>query len=300
MDDLIQARPRLRPGVHLVREDAGQRSGRWIIRAPGGRCFLTGEPEAALLALMDGTRGWEELSRAAALEVPGLDAAGAAEFLRRLTSAGLLADDGESPGLPLSFSARLVIADLSPLLLPLCRLLLRVPPRAGAAGLAALCIAGAAGIAAWGDRVLAAYAALNAERLVALAVLVWLLGLGHEAAHALAALMAGSRATSLGIAVAPWRVTFFVELPGLVLLPGRARVWIAASGPLWDAAVGAGALLLGQIWPARGEAAAVVAAAALLRAAWNLLPMPQTDGAYLVTQLVRALRPAPGSAVDRR
>ncbi len=300
MDDLIQARPRLRPGVHLVREDGGQRSGRWIVRAPEGRCFLTGEPEAALLVLMDGTRGWEELSRAAAVEAPGLDTAGAVEFARRLASAGLLADDGESPGSHLSFSARLVIADPSPLLLPLCRLLRRVPPRAGAVGLAALFIPGAAGIAAWGDRVLAVYAGLNAERLVALAALVWFLGLGHEAAHALTALMAGSRATALGMAVAPWRVTFFAELPGLALLPGRARVWIAASGPLWDATVGVAALLLGQIWPSRGEAAAAVAAAAFLRAAWNLLPMPQTDGAYLLTQLVRALRPAPGSAVDRR
>lgn len=298
MDDLIEARPRLRPGVTLLREDAGQRSGRWIVRAPGGRWFLTGESEAALLALMDGTRRWEELS--------GLDPAGAAEFLRRLGSAGLLADGEESPGLHLSFSARLVIAEAGLLLLPLCRLLRRVPARAGAVGLAALFIAGAAGIAVRGDHLVAAYADLpiaalsSPERLVALAVLIWLLGLGHEAAHALVALMAGSRAAALGVAVAPWRVTFFVELPGLALLPSRARAWIAASGPLWDAAVGSGALLLGQFWPARGEAAAVVAAAALLRAAWNLLPMPQTDGAYLLTQLVRALRPALGSAVDRR
>jgi hypothetical protein len=256
---------------------------------------------------MDGTRTWEELSRAAALEVPGLNAPGAAEFVRHLAGAGLLADDGELPGPHLSFSARLVIADTSPLLLPLCRLLRRVPVRAGAVGLAALLIAGAAGIAAHGDHLVAAYAALpiatlsSPERLVTMAILVWLLGLGHEAAHALAALMAGCRAAALIMAVVPWRgVTFFAELPGLALLPSRARVWVAASGPLWDAAVGVGALLFGQIWPARREAAAVLAAAALLRAVWNLLPMPRTDGAYMFTQLVRALRRARVSTVQRR
>lgn len=307
MDDLIQARPCLRPGVILRREDAGHRSGRWIIRAPGGRCFLAGEPEAAVLALMDGTRTWEELSRAAALKVPGLNAAGAARFVRHLVGAGLLANGEDLPRPQLSFSARLVIADTSPLLLPLCRLLRRVPPRAGTVGLAALLIAGAAGIAARGGRLVAAYAALpiatlsSPERLVTMAILVWLLGLGHEAAHALAALMAGCHAASLGIAVAPWRgVAFFVELPGLALLPRSARVWVAASGPLWDAAAGLGALMLGWIWPASREAAAVLAAAALLRAAWNLLPMPRTDGAYLLTQLARAVLPAPGSAVQRR
>lgn len=311
MDDLIQARPRLRPGVILRREDAGHRSGRWIIRAPGGRCFLTGEPEAAILALMDGTRTWQELSRAAALEVPALNAPVAALFLRRLAGAGLLANGEELPRPHLSFSARLVIADTSPLLLHLCRLLRRVPPRAGAVGLAvglaALLIAGAAGVAVQGRHLVAAYAALpiatlsSPERLVTMAILIWLLGLGHEATHALAALMAGCHAAALIMAVAPWRgVTFFAEIPGLALLPRGARVWIAASGPLWDGAVGVGALLLGQLWPARREAAAVLAAAALLRAAWNLLPMPRTDGAYLLTQLVRALVPAPGSAVERR
>lgn len=306
MDDLIEARPRLRPGVTLRWEDAGQHSGRWIIRAPGGRWFLTGEPEAALLILMDGTRTCEELSKAAALEAPGLNAAWAAGFVRRLACAGLLADDGELPDLRLSFSARLVIAEAGLLLLPLCRLLRRVPARAGAVGLAALFIAGAAGIAVRGDHLVAAYADLpiaalsSPERLVTMAILVWLLGLGHEAAHALAALMAGCREAALGMVVGPWRVTFFVEIPGLILLPGRTRVWVAASGPVWDGAVGVGALLMGQLWPAGREAAAVLAAAALLRAAWNLLPMPRTDGAYLLTQLVRALVPAPGSAVERR
>lgn len=306
MDDLIEARPRLRPGVTLRWEDAGQRSGRWIICAPGGRWFLTGEDEAALLFLMDGTRTCEELSKAAALEAPGLNAAGTAGFVRRLACAGLLADDGELPNLRLSFSARLVIAEAGLLLLPLCRLLRRVPAQAGAVGLAALLIAGAAGIAARADRLVAAYADLpiaalwSPERLVTMAILVWLLGLGHEAAHALAALMAGCREAALGMVVAPWRVTFFVGIPGLALLPRGARVWIAASGPLWDAAVGVGALLLGQLWPAHREAAAVLAAAALLRAVWNLSPMPQTDGAYLLAQLVRAFVPAQGSAVERR
>ncbi|MDQ7840794.1 MAG: hypothetical protein RDU83_07170 [bacterium] len=309
MDDLIQARPRLRPGVILRREDAAHGIGRRIIHAPGGRCFLIGEPEAAVLVLMDGTRTVEELSRAAAPDVPGLNAAVAALFVRRLAGAGLLADDGELPRPHLSFSARLVIADTSPLLLPLCRLLRRVPARAGTIGLAALLIAGAAGIAVRGDRLVAAYAVLplaallGPEHLVTMAILVWLLGLGHEAAHAVTALMAGCRAAALGMAVSPWRgVTFFAELPGLALLPRSARVWVAASGPLWDAAAGMGALLLGWIWPASREAAALIAAAALLRAVWNLLPMPRTDGAYLLTQLVRvrAFRRAGVSAVQRR
>jgi len=307
VDDLIHARPCLRPGVILRREEAEHGSGRWIIHAPGGRCFVTGEPEAAFLVLLDGTRTWEELLRTAILKVPGLDGAGAAEFVRHLTSAGLMAGD-EALLRPRPFlSARLVIADTGPMLLPLGRLLRGVPEWAGMVGLGVLLIAGAAAIAVRGDRLVAAYAALplaallGPEHLVTMVILVWLLGLGHEAAHAVTALMAGCRAAALGMAVSPWRgVTFFAELPGLALLPRSARVWVAASGPLWDATAGMGALLLGWIWPASREAAALIAAAALLRAVWNLLPMPRTDGAYLLTQLFRAPGRAGGSAVQRR
>lgn len=300
MDDLTQTAPRLRPGVRLVKEEVGQQGGCWLIHAPEGRCFLVGEPEAAFLALVDGTRGCEELRRAAALTISGLNAAAAAEFMRRLALAGLLAGYGEPPMPRLSFSARIVIADPGALLMPLCGLIRRLPPRAGAAALAALLAVGAAGIAAEGGRLLAAFAALTHQRLFTLAILIWLLGLGHEAAHALAALLTGIRTTALGMAVAPLRLAFFAEIPGLALLPRRARVWIAASGPIWDAAVGSVALLLARIWPAQGEAADLLAAAALLRAAWNLLPVPMTDGAYLLTQLIRALWPASGSAVDSR
>ncbi len=299
MDDLSQARPCLLPGVRVTREVGGQGGARWIVHASGGRCFQAGEPEASLLALMDGTRGLEELSRDVAGAAPRLDAADVARFVRRLVDAGLVSCGAEAPQVLRPFSSRVVIANAAAML-PLCRLLHRIPAWVRAFGVAALLVAGAVLGAQHAGWLRALYSEPEVSRLLALAFLVWILGLTHEMAHAAAALTAGARAAALVVEAAPWSIGFRVHLAGAALLPPRARARIAAWGPLCDAAVGSVALIAGLALPAQREAAALLAAAALLRVAWNLLPVPGTDGAYLINLGARALRAAARSAMDRR
>lgn len=179
--------------------------------------------------------------------------------------------------------AKLVmVANPTWLLLPICRALRRVPAPAAAAAGAALIAAGVAEAVVRRDRLLAIItAAPNADHLAALALLIWVLGFAHELAHAAAAVLAGGRVSAIGLAHAGWRVAFFVELPDLARLPRRAQAWVAAAGPLADAGIGCGALLLARFFTWAADAALLVAGAALARAAWNLLPLYRTDGAYL-------------------
>jgi len=297
VDDLSPCllRPRVRAGLTAHPGDVTGRHGETILELPGGRYFLAGPREARILALMDGTRTLEELSRA--IETTRKEAAETStkRFVRQLSGLGLL--EGLQPT-SRSNENRLrcvPIVDPTPVLVPLCRLARKIPFPIIALGLAGLAGVAAFQTSAYGDRMWRLWIdwTLSANLPAALA-LVWFLGVVHELAHAAATVLAGGRVRSIGLTIVGWRFAFYADVRDAVLLRRPARMWIMAAGPLADAVVAVGALVAGRLLPQVQEGSTIVAAAAALRAGWNLVPVLRTDGYHLLSEVVRR----PG--LDRR
>lgn len=277
----IPGNPRLRAGVVLHRMDLGRRSGPWVIRTPEGRYYIAGEREAALLARLDGTRSFADLAGGP----PELDAA--ARFIQEIWGRGLL-EGRAPPPMPAGRTwHRLPLGNPTRLLRPACAALARLPRGAAVPAVAGLMVAGA--LAAWlqADGLLAYLAPRSLwSRLPGAVLLAWALGIWHETAHALAALRRGARVRAIGVAVVGWRPAFFADIPDLLLLPRRDRIAVAAAGPTGDALLASLALVSAQMVPDLADPALSLAAVALIRVAWNMLPALRTDGAFLLAELL--------------
>lgn len=184
-------------------------------------------------------------------------------------------------------TGRVRLFDPTPLLEPLCGVLKLVPPSLIAAALAGLVVGGAVGALGRSDALRASMSLARLwDGLPVTVSLAWLMGVGHELAHGMAALLHGGRVRSISIAQRRWRVLLCIEIPDLILLPRRARMRIAAAGPLSDGLLASVALSAGWLLPALGDLSVSVATAALLRTVWNLLPALRTDGAYLLSEML--------------
>ncbi len=284
--------------------EIARRAGAWIIRTPEGRHLLVDEPAALLLSLCDGARTLTDLETAVRARRPEVDAAPlVARFVARLAEEGVL--EGPAASVPPAGAStrgtalgntrastrgntrRVRLFDPTPLLEPLCGLLKLVPPSLITAALAGLVVGGTLGALGRSD---ALHASLSLARLwdglPVTVSLAWLMGVGHELAHGMAALLHGGRVRSISIAQQRWRVLLCIEIPDLILLPRRARLKIAAAGPLADGLLGSAALFAGWIVPGLDDRSWSVATAALLRTVWNLLPALRTDGAYLLSEML--------------
>jgi putative peptide zinc metalloprotease protein len=272
--------------------EIARRAGAWIIRTPEGRDLLVNEHTASLLSLCDGVRTLADLETAVQARHPGADAAPlVARFVARLAETGVLeGPDAQLPPAAANARARTMrvrLFDPTPLLEPLCRLARATPHAAILAVLAGLVAGGMLGALARPDALRDSLSLSRLwDRLPATASFAWLMGIWHELAHGMAALFHGGRVRSISIAQRRWRVLLCVEIPDLLVLPRRARMRVAAAGPLADGLLGSAALCAGWLLPGLHDLSWSVVTAALLRVAWNLVPALRTDGAYLLSEVL--------------
>jgi hypothetical protein len=280
---------RLRPGTIYQPADLTGRPGEMVIRSPEGRYFLMGPAEAALLGLMDGTYTLESLSAAAGRLPGGPHPEGVvAAFVAALARAGLLEGGGEAGRGGYLTPRRVRLFDPTPILKPVCRVLRHAPVHLGLCAYLGLVAAGvwAAAQVGVGLGHLWREAAI-VERLPVILLVAWWLGLTHELAHGAGAILTGGRVRSIGLAFERWRLVFFAEVVDLVMLPRRSRIWTIAAGPMMDAAVAATSLILWHLFPRALPASGLVAAAAVARVGWNLVPLLRTDGYRLLVEVLR-------------
>lgn len=118
-------------------------------------------------------------------------------------------------------------------------------------------------------------------------------GIGHEAAHALATKAEGRRVGRAGIGLLWFTPVVYVDTSDAWLIPARRRIRVNAAGPLFNLAFAGGCGLAAMALSGRAQDLAVwLAVANLVSVAFNLSPLLEFDGYYVLEDLanVNALR----------
>ena len=118
-------------------------------------------------------------------------------------------------------------------------------------------------------------------------------GIGHEIAHALATKAEGRRVGKAGIGLLWFTPVVYVDTSDAWLIPARGRVRVNAAGPLFNFAFAGLCGLLALVLRDRAQDVAVwLAAANLVSVAFNLSPLLEYDGYYVLEDLtnVNSLR----------
>ena len=120
-----------------------------------------------------------------------------------------------------------------------------------------------------------------------------LAGIGHEAAHAVATKAEGRRIGKAGIGLLWFTPVVWVDTSDAWLIPARRRIRVNAAGPLFNFAFAGVCSLLALVLTGSAQDLAVwLAAANLVSVAFNLSPLLEFDGYYVLEDLtnVNALR----------
>jgi len=120
-----------------------------------------------------------------------------------------------------------------------------------------------------------------------------LAGVGHEAAHAIATKAERRRIGKAGIGLFWFTPVVWVDTSDAWLLPARRRIRVNAAGPLFNFAFAGVCGLLALVLTGRAQDLAVwLAVANLISVAFNLSPLLEFDGYYVLEDLanVNALR----------
>jgi len=113
-------------------------------------------------------------------------------------------------------------------------------------------------------------------------------GIGHEASHAIATKAEGRRVGRAGIGLLWFTPVVYVDTSDAWLIPAQRRIRVNAAGPLFNFAFAglagiAAVLLTGQA----ADLAVWLAFANLLSVAFNLSPLLEFDGYYVLEDLTR-------------
>ena len=120
-----------------------------------------------------------------------------------------------------------------------------------------------------------------------------LAGIGHEIAHALATKAEGRRVGKAGIGLLWFTPVVYVDTSDAWLIPAVRRIRVNAAGPLFNFAFAGVCGLFALVLRERAQDVAVwLAAANLVAVAFNLSPLLEFDGYYVLEDLtnVNALR----------
>lgn len=120
-----------------------------------------------------------------------------------------------------------------------------------------------------------------------------LAGIGHEIAHALATKAEGRRLGKAGIGLLWFTPVVYVDTSDAWLIPAARRIRVNAAGPLFNFAFAGLCGLLTLVLRDRAQDVAVwLAAANLVAVAFNMSPLLEFDGYYVLEDLtnVNALR----------
>lgn len=120
-----------------------------------------------------------------------------------------------------------------------------------------------------------------------------LAGVGHEIAHAIATKAEGRRVGKAGIGLLWFTPVVYVDTSDAWLMPAARRIRVNAAGPLFNFAFAGLCGLLALVLRDRAQDVAVwLAAANLVAVAFNMSPLLEFDGYYVLEDLanVNALR----------
>ena len=295
---LAGARPLLRSGYALKRLAASEGDGRWVVEDLRQGLYLRlGERDAALLALLDGTRSPADLVEAAERAHGDGALAALAHLVAELGERGMLTgiDPPSEGAAPRGWRRLLTPRELAFHSVPAIfdrayragGWVLFTRPVAVVAGL--IC---AAGIAAFATLVAGAHAtplAVGDTHPLAVGGLVFLAGRTllvavHELAHGLAMQAVGRRAERAGLKLVLVFPYAFVDTAAAWFEPRRRRAIVAAAGPVADGTIG-GACAIGALALAGstlGEILFQVAVAGYVAAFFNLNPLLERDGYHLL------------------
>jgi CRP-like cAMP-binding protein/Zn-dependent protease len=113
-----------------------------------------------------------------------------------------------------------------------------------------------------------------------------LAGIGHEAAHAIATKAEGRRIGKAGIGLFWFTPVVWVDTSDAWLIPARRRIRVNAAGPLFNFAFAGICGLLALVLTGPAEDVAVwLAVANLVSVAFNLSPLLEFDGYYVLEDL---------------
>jgi len=115
-----------------------------------------------------------------------------------------------------------------------------------------------------------------------------LAGIGHEASHAIATKAEGRKVGRAGVGLLWFTPVVYVDTSDAWLIPAPRRIRVNAAGPLFNLAF-AGVAGIVALLPIGGVAdlAIWIAFANLLSVAFNLSPLLEFDGYYVLEDLVR-------------
>ena len=288
-------KPRVREGLALKRMEAAEGEQRWILRDPAGTAILRlGEPEAQLLALVDGHHSLGELVCEAESRGGLAGPAVLAHLLADLGEHGLLAGVEGAAGAPASRLRRLVTPRA------LCwpaagRVFERVYRDGGYAfftrgGVAALATVAVTGLIAFAVAIAGDYATpFVVAGHVGLGGLVFILGrllvvALHELAHGMTLVAFGRPVERSGVKFILGFPYAFVDTTAALFEPRRRRLAVSGSGPLSDLAVGGAFALACVVAPSDTirELSLQIALSAYTGALFNLNPLLDRDGYHML------------------
>ncbi|HKW77486.1 MAG TPA: cyclic nucleotide-binding domain-containing protein [Candidatus Limnocylindria bacterium] len=111
-------------------------------------------------------------------------------------------------------------------------------------------------------------------------------GIGHELSHAIATKAEGRRVGKAGIGLLWFTPVVYVDTSDAWLIPARRRIRVNAAGPLFNLALAGVCGLLALVLQGRPQDLAVwLGAASLVSVAFNLSPLLEFDGYYVLEDL---------------
>jgi CRP-like cAMP-binding protein len=249
---------------------------------------------------IDGERTLRDLAVAQFQRTGALDPAGVFETVATLQAAGLVtapriaSDEPDARLLRLAdvvLAPRLELRDADRTAAVLHRLFGWAFTRGGAIAAATLGVVGCVALATVFRA--AAPADFGLGGIVVAFVGLLLAGIGHETAHAIATKAEGRRVGRAGIGLLWFTPVVYVDTSDAWLIPRRARVRVNAAGPLFNFAFAGLWGIVALLASAEVRDLAIwLAAANLVSVAFNLSPLLEFDGYYVLEDLtnVNALR----------
>ncbi|HEV8230474.1 MAG TPA: cyclic nucleotide-binding domain-containing protein [Candidatus Limnocylindria bacterium] len=301
LESTMQSRHRPRRAGNAAVSPAPDDPDAVIVRDDASGAYLRLTREAlAIYEDIDGERTLRDLALLHLQRTGALDPAGVFGTVATLQAAGLVtapriaSDEPDARLLRLAdlvLAPRLELKDADALATLLHRVFGWAFTRAGVFGAIALGIAGLVALAVVFRQ--AGTATFGLGGLVVAFAGLLLAGIGHETAHAIATKAEGRRIGRAGLGLLWFTPVVYVDTSDAWLIPRHRRVRVNAAGPLFNfafaGALGAVAFLTRDVVQ---DIAIWLAAANLVSVAFNLSPLLEFDGYYVLEDLtnMNALR----------
>jgi putative peptide zinc metalloprotease protein len=296
LEGTMQSRHIPRRAGDTVTSPAPDDPGHILLRDAAGSTYLKVTLAAvAIFNDIDGERTLRDLAMRHFERTGALDPAGVFATVATLQAAGLVTAPrvaGDEPdarlmrALDAVLAPRIEIASADALATTLHRRLGWACTRAGAVAGLGLGVAGLVALAA--DFRQSSPGDFGVAGLAVAFVGLLLAGIGHEIAHAIAAKAEGRRVGKAGLGVLWLTPVVYVDTSDAWLIPAARRIRVNAAGPLFNFALAGVFGLASLVLTGRAQDVAIwLAIANLISVAFNLSPLLEFDGYYVLEDLAK-------------